>query len=1070
MTALLAFVLAFAQQEGELDQLILKLGSDAPEIRDAAQRRLIELCPKSRAAVERATKNGNPEISERAKAILRSTEFRLQNLFEAGFRRETATSIPNFAPRFWSSVPAERATAIRDLAEHGSHENLLAVTSVLRDEELPDAIRVACLDLTEKLKTPELAPLIIPLLRPQTSPYRIRVIEVLASAGAKDAGSEILPLLEERDSAVIAANSLKKLGIPLPEDSVRRMLKSQEDLVRTVAVSELQARRWKGFNTEIVDILCREKSVNAWLFQDTLGRTGATWDDLKRLISAPHGPARLIGLRLAISGRLKEALEAALLLLDDEDDEVRPEAMDFVISWGGPDVIKALLGKNSPQALLALARLGVSDSKGKAEKALKSASSRQRQAAISALRALDTHDRANDILPLLNDPIPGVRLEAARVLPHLGGDAVGPPVAARLAKETDPKVIAQLLDAIAETGYREAGALVLRFLRDGGREIGPAAVRAAGAIQLEEAAPLLVQGYVEGKPEGLGGAYEALLQSRPAKLVELLRPYLKPVKKDPAAEEDPPGLIIHRIYPSRESKVQEAAHYLLYVDPPGAKELFLEALKNGIIPTYPVESVRFFGAEEAFPQLISELESPSGRWNHGAGRLLAAYGRRDLVDSALVWLIKGDRDNALEFLQRIMPEDKVPALVAKLDDPDPSVREKASTALCWIGGQKVVEEFQRRTTSGSALDRALAGQILANMGDRTCIPKLEALLEDNDPQVRVEAAYGLNFLESKSSFDRLVKAYKRGIGKDDWVWPYAFARLGGAKGRAMVRPLFEAAEDVNVRRSLFSALGQGGDYTAEEVAYVESLLSDRDLATDGWSAFARMAPDRATALLSNSRYRRALVRGGWYVSVLQSVKTPEATAAYVSMLTDPEASVRGGAAIELGKRRDPSTLEPLAKTLHDEVSSVRRYAALALAQMGDSRGLDEILRLPRSTTVSQGRMSGDLLALNFIRQPEACKKLAGIRWEGFVPVDWKLGNALEDLAKQSGMKVTRSPMIAAEAWRFPLDWQGRDLDGLSISTQSPWDRFVSFVIDSEEIRVLTPDEALHFWREWAKSR
>src|SRR5260221_11517071 len=156
MQLFIAFVLALApSQDAEIERLIQTFASDDPRERERAEQRLVELCAKARPAVIRATKDGNPEVAARAREELRSIGFRMEELFDAGFQRETARAIPDFARRFWSSVPADRIAALRDLADHASHENLAAVAAALRNEDLPDDVRLVCVELTEKLKKPE---------------------------------------------------------------------------------------------------------------------------------------------------------------------------------------------------------------------------------------------------------------------------------------------------------------------------------------------------------------------------------------------------------------------------------------------------------------------------------------------------------------------------------------------------------------------------------------------------------------------------------------------------------------------------------------------------------------------------------------------------------------------------------------------------------------------------------------------------------------------------------------------------------------------------------------------------
>jgi hypothetical protein len=188
------------------------------------------------------------------------------------------------------------------------------------------------------------------------------------------------------------------------------------------------------------------------------------------------------------------------------------------------------------------------------------------------------------------------------------------------------------------------------------------------------------------------------------------------------------------------------------------------------------------------------------------------------------------------------------------------------------------------------------------------------------------------------------------------------------------------------------------------------------------------------------------------------------------LLQDREASTRSHAAILLAKRGTRAAVEPLAKALHDEDLQVRRYSAIALARLGDGRGVGELLKLPRTTSISQGRMNDALSALNFVRSPEAAKTLSALRWEEAPPWHQTLREALDELSKRSGLKVTISKGVQERGLRFPLDWPRGNFAASELACQAPWDRFISLVFEPGEIRVLTPDEALLFWETWAKSR
>lgn len=1050
-------------QDTEIDRLIRALDSDHVEERERAERRLAEIGVRARPALQRAAAEGSTEKVARVRTILRAPAFRTEDLFDAGFRRETAAAIPDFARRFNSTVPADRSGAVRDLAGRASPEDLTAIAKILGREDLPDEIRLACADLMEKVKRPELTPLVIPLLEPRFGFTVSRVVSILAASGAKEAAPALQPLLENRNHVQATLVALEKLSCPVPDEAVRRMLRSREDTVRWQAVALIEKQERKGFSVDLIGLLGNGGDAT-WFLQQTLIRERPSWTELKPLLEAGKPAVRLLSFKVIVATRLPEALDAAVVLLEDPDEDMRREALEFVVALKGDETVRRLSTKGGPQALIALARIRAKDPDARAAAALGARDPATRRAGITALRSLDSHDLAGAIVPLLNDADPGVRAEAARVLPHLAGDSVGPSLAARLAKEEDPQVQTSLLDAIAETGCQAAAPQVLKLLQDPKGKTGPAAIRAAGSLRIKEAAPLLVRGYVTGKSGDFHGAYEALLQIRPDNLVDLLKPFLTPPKKN--FEEPLRG---HRIMLEPEGSSQKRAIYLLFVDPPGGKELLVESLKNGIRSDFPVEMIRFLGAEEAFPWLIETLQKGSEQQAHGAGRLLASYGRRDLLGFMIDRLYRGDYGEAIEYLGGIKPAEKVGEFEQRLDDPDAAVRDRAWSVLQWVGGPRVDEVFRRRLREGTPGDRAYAARFLLSPNAQD-MPFIEALLDSDDPAVRVEGVYALYLRRSKGSFDHVVKAYQRGTQATDWVWPYAFTSLGDARGRTLVRAMIDSERNPEKLKALFTAMGQGDGFVAADAVLVERFFSDPKLAVDAFKVLMRMDPDRAVERLADPRFRMSMPQGNWAVSALEYVKTPAAVRALKSFLTDRESQNRIQAASMLGRRGATEAAEALAKLLHDEDLRCRGEAAIALARLGDARGLKEILRLPRRTTVNQGRMHDALWALNFIRQPEATRKLAGIEWTYDGPSSRTLQEALEELGRRTGLKLTLSPSLSVKGLRSPRDWPRAACSAEEILSEAPWRRFVTFVVEPDQIRVLTPDEAFRFWDQWAKDR
>lgn len=1052
--AIILFFLGVAAQDADVEALIRAFTADDPALRERAEKRLVELGLRSRPAMLRVARDGDLEKAGRAKSVLRSYPpvIRMEELYEAGFRRETAAALPDIAPRIWSSHPETIATAVREVGPKANREDLRALASVLEREGMRENVRQAFADLLENGRDAALASTVVPLLRHRDAYVRERALRALVAAGAKEQAPAIQGLLNNKDSVHKALEALDKLAVPVPDDSIRGMLDAADESVRFVGVGLARRRDVKAFRAELIQALLAARNVEPWTVADAVARSGPSWNDLEPLFDSDHGPTRLAALRLVRKLGMPEAFAAAVRLLDDPFEEAQKEAIQDVVAWRGPEALQRASEGKGPGSLVALARLRAASAKERALRAITSSEPAMRQAALSALRELDAHDEAGRIAPLLGDPAPEVRAEATRILPHLAGDAIGPAIVARLAKEEDPKVQAQLLLAVAETGCAAGAPQILRLLKEDRERVFWAAAQAAGALRLKDAVPMLVR----------GRSYEPLLQLRPENLVDLLRTELKvPPKKE--KKEDPLEELGHWRERQQETEHNDAILYLLYVSPPGAREFLAECIQRGIVPRHPIEAIRFHRAVECFPWIMERIEKGSWWEVSGTGRLLAAWGRRDLADQAVGWLSSGSegaREAGVDLLGGLELSEKIPAIAALLDNSQTETQWAAWRTLSWIGGPQTMEIFRRRLRTGTAMNRANAALFLGRAADTTSVPEIEPLLDEDVPGIRLTAADALASMKAAGSFERIARAFKRADGKDLRTWQWHLVGTGGARGRALVQADLEHS-DPEVRKNVVRVMGWGDGFLPEEIQRVESYLHDPDVASEARESLARMDPERLLRLAQDPKCRLFLDS----VLLERSIGRPRAVPALIRLLEEGD---NWHAAQVLGQWGAQEAADPLARALHADCRHLPEYAAVALARLGDARGLELILKLPRRTTPNQGRMENALLSLNGIRHPEAFQRVVSAKWEGKSKWFWTLEEAVTELAGRIGMKCNFSKEITDLDRRTPSDWPRREWDLDQIA--STWGRFAAFVIEPGEIRVMAPGETLRFWESWAQRR
>jgi HEAT repeat protein len=358
------------------------------------------------------------------------------------------------------------------------------------------------------------------------------------------------------------------------------------------------------------------------------------------------------------------------------------------------------------------------------------------------------------------------------------------------------------------------------------------------------------------------------------------------------------------------------------------------------------------------------------------------------------------------------------------------------------------------------MNRANAALFLGRAGDTSSIPEIEPLLEEDEPGVRLTAAEALAALKATGSFDRVLRAFKRGPGKDLRSWHWHLVNTGGARGRALVQADLEHS-DPEVRKNAVRAMAWGDGFIPEEIQRVESYLHDPDVGSEARESMAKMDPERLLRLAQDPKRRLILDS----ILLERTIGRPLALPALMRLLEEGD---NWHAAQVLGQWGAREAVDPLARALHADGRHLPEYAAVALARLGDARGLDLILKLPRRTTPNQGRMENALLALNGIRQPKAFQAAISMKLEQKSGWFWTLEEAVTELALRTNMRCTFSKEITDLDRRTPSEWPRREwsLDEIA----STWGRLATFVIEPDEIRVMNPEQALTFWQRWAQGR
>ena len=204
----------------------------------------------------------------------------------------------------------------------------------------------------------------------------------------------------------------------------------------------------------------------------------------------------------------------------------------------------------------------------------------------------------------------------------------------------------------------------------------------------------------------------------------------------------------------------------------------------------------------------------------------------------------------------------------------------------------------------------LFDQLKNIISSRDSIPGMKAardvrglihLLEHKDPQVQYEAAEALGNLGDEKAIGPLITALKRDeFSGVRWKAAEALSKIGNPAVEPLIATLQYPDDDVRWKAAI--ALGEIGNPDAVEPLI--QLLSDDD-------RFVRSRAAHALSMIGDA-----------------------AVGPLIHALQKGDPGVRWGAAMALGKTKNPIAVEPLILALADEEAMVRAEAAAALASIG----------------------------------------------------------------------------------------------------------------------------------------
>jgi len=400
------------------------------------------------------------------------------------------------------------------------------------------------------------------------------------------------------------------------------------------------------------------------------------------------------------------------------------------------------------------------------------------------------------------------------------------------------------------------------------------------------------------------------------------------------------------------------------------------------------------------------------------------------------------------------------ALIQVLSDDSPKVRLAALRSLSAFDHRKAARPIRLLLKDPCGDIRQAAVETLTSFLDRESAPDIWPLLLDGRPEAQAAAAWALQVLQEPSVLPHVTRLLMDSTVSTRSLAAGVLAGLGAKDRVKDIEPLLNDPADT-ARASAVRALSELG--AAQEKERTRRLLLDASPSVRSETARALAlfpAADTVGLLKPLLKDEEGFVRAS-ALGALTQLKARELSKEMAALLDDRDLHVRASAAEALGWLQAAEYIPHLRQMhLEDESSVPRRSAALALCMLGDPKVAASIISAEL-----------DLSYLNALRQPALWRKLQGIAGP-----ESGVGTAAEVLSR------------AAAKSGLSLEW-GMGAPGPPTPLTSKYTRFVnprgqksvlaalletvgghfSFVLEGRSMRIMTSQEGISFWREWAAS-
>lgn len=446
----------------------------------------------------------------------------------------------------------------------------------------------------------------------------------------------------------------------------------------------------------------------------------------------------------------RSSLERYLKALQSDDEEIRAAAVAALRSLGRPAadfLIEALSDPHYGVRIAAAEGLGEIGDESGVDPLIRLLDDTEQDVRIAAAGALARIGDRRAIVPLIRrfgDGYPQVRSAAAAAAAAFGLDALEPLEAAL----DDPVPVVRLTAAraIGIVGNPRSIPLLIGHLEDPAREVGVVAAQTLGGFGRPAVEPLSLV-LEQGGKEGRLAAIDALAKIEAEQADEALRYALR--DENAEVREKAAAALRRR----RATGVWQNA---LGNQAKQEKEISKEKGSVG------QENQRAFeqSGRQEIDALIAALKDRSLDVQLSAATRLIMTGRPAV--EGLIQALKGENPEiqiAAAGVLGEMRETAVEPLMEALNDEDRLVRLVAARNLGNIGNKRAVEalnESLRREPDGEV--RATVAEALGYIGSVQAIEPLASALRDRNEEVKVAAARSLGYIGDDRAIEPLIRA------------------------------------------------------------------------------------------------------------------------------------------------------------------------------------------------------------------------------------------------------------------------------------------------------------------------